>query len=377
MKRSVRLVLSGVIALFGVIGVATTAHAAGFAVGNDNGDAIVKADQTIDSSAFLAGNKVIVDGTVKGDLYCAGETVTINGTIEGDVLCAGATVEVNGTVQGDVRVAGSEVKLGGDVSGSVTTGGSTIVTTDAFKVARDFTAGGETASLDGQFGRDVHVGGSYLTLTGVVARDLSAETEDFTVEQDAKVTGSVWYKSPREVVDNGAFMGKVHHEPATTDESSFDISGILIGLLSLVALAVAGTLIMPRFVHVAASLPSRDVLLAFLIGFVAIILTPLLAILFFVTVIGWAVGVVLLLVWLLALVGSMVFASYYIGTLALQKRATNALLVALVGSAILGVLSVIPFVNVLAIILAVCIGVGMQVMHIKYQFSKDPYTITA
>ena len=377
MKRSVRMVLSGIIAFVGVVLVATSAHAAGFVVGNDNGDAVVRANQTVDSTAFLAGNKVVVDGTIKGDLYCAGETVTITGTVEGDVICAGANLTVNGTVHGDVRVAGADVKLGGDVQGSVTAAGSTVTTSDSFTLARDFTAGGETVDLSGLFGRDVHVGTTYLTLAGNISRDFSAETENFTVGQNAKVAGSVWYKSPKEVVDNNAFAGKVHHEPKTADESSFDISGLLVGLLSLIVLAVVGTMLMPRFVHIASSLPTRDVLLAFLIGFVAIILVPVVAFIFFVTVVGWLVGIVLLLVWIVALLASTIFASYYIGTMALQKRATNALLVALVGSLILGVLMVLPFINVLVIIVAVCAGVGMQIMHIKYQFSKDPYKITA
>jgi hypothetical protein len=369
--------LSGVIALVGVLVVATSAHAAGFVIGNDNGDALVRANQTVDSTAFLAGNKVIVDGIIKGDLYCAGEDVVITGTVEGDVLCAGANVTVNGVVQGDVRVAGSDVKLGGEVQGSVTAGGSTVTTTPSFKVARDFTGGGETTDLSGLFGRDVHVGGTNVILNGDITRDLSLQAEEITVGKSTAVMGNVWYKSPKEVVDNNAFAGKVHHEPMTTDESSFDIGGILIGILSLIVLAVVATLVMPRFIHVAASLPTRDVLLAFLIGFVAIILVPLLAVIFFATFVGWIVGIVLLLAWVLALVTSTVFASYYIGTLALQKRATNALLVALVGSAILSVLMLIPFINVLVVIVAVCAGVGMQIMHIKYQFSKDPYTITA
>lgn len=378
MKRSVRLVVAGLISIVGVFAVATTANAAGFFVGNEEGNASIGKSQVVDGTAFMAGSQVTVDGTVKGDLICAGEKVTISGTVEGDVICAGATVTVNGTVNGDVRVAGADVSLGSDVSGSVTAGGSQLTTTNEFKVGRDFTAGGETLSLSGLFGRDVHVSATSLTLRGSVERDFSADVETFTVEQGALVAGSTWYKSPQRLADNGAFQGKVHHEEGSTrDESSTDIGGLLIGLLMLVVLAIVGVLLMPRFVHVASSLPVRDVLLAFLVGFVGILLTPLVGIILASTVVGLLVAFVLLLVWLLAITASGIFASYYVGTLVLQKRATNAILVALAGSAVLGILLLVPFVNVLVFILMVCVGVGMQIMHLKYQFSKDPYKITA
>ena len=61
----------------------------------------------------------------------------------------------------------------------------------------------------------------------------------------------------------------------------------------------------------------------------------------------------------------------------LQKRATHALLVALVGAVVLSIVLFIPLVNILVVIGVLCIGMGMQVLHLKYQFSKRPYKIVA
>jgi hypothetical protein len=116
-------------------------------------------------------------------------------------------------------------------------------------------------------------------------------------------------------------------------------------------------------------------LLAFLAGVGWIVLVPALVIALFVTGVGMLAALALMLAYGLVLVCSVVFASYYLGTLALQKRATNALLVGVVGAAILGVLFTIPFINIFAVMVSVIVGAGMQVLHIKYQFSKDPYKI--
>lgn len=378
MKKLHAVVAMFALSLFAVVGVATTASAAGFFVGSDDGNAVLAEGRTIDGSAYMAGSEVIVDGTVKGDLYCAGETVTVEGTVEGDVICAGATVTINGVVNGDVRVAGADVTLGGEVKGNVLAGASTLITTDTFMLTGDFTAGSETMDLNGSIGRDALVGASTLTLRGTITRDLSADVEELTTQDGAKVAGNVWYKAPKPTAATGAFEDKVHFEQGEAyDESSMDITTVLLGILMLIVFAVVSVLAVPRFIHTAATLAPRQALFAFLIGLTAVIITPIVAIIFMVTVVGIWVGVALLLVWLLAMIASSVFFSYYIGTLALQKRATNALLVALTGSAILSIALLVPFINALVFVVMLFVGVGMQVMHLRHQFSKDPYTIAA
>lgn len=365
------------LSLFAVMGVATTAGAAGFFVGSEDGNAVLAPGKTIDGSAYMAGTEVIVEGTVRGDLYCAGETVTVKGIVEGDVICAGATVKVDGVVNGNVRVAGADVTLGGEVKGSVLAGASTLITTETFKLGGDFTAGSEMMDLNGSIGRDAVVGASTLTLGGTITRDLSANVQEIHTNDGAKVTGNVWYEAPQPTAANDAFHGKVHFEQGeTNDGSNMDISGLLLGGLMLVAFAVVAVLIMPRFVHTAASLAPREALFAFLIGLTAVIITPIVAVIFMITVVGIWIGVVLFLVWLLAMIASSVFFSYYIGTLVLQKRANNAVLVVLTGAVILSLMLLIPFINALVFVIMLFIGVGMQIMHLRYQFSKDPYTIT-
>lgn len=366
-----------VLALVAVVGVSTTVGASAFYAGSENGTVTIPASQTVDGSAYIAGSTVVVDGSVQGDLFCAGETVTINGTIDGDVICAGATITVNGTVNGDIRIAGSQVTLGGIVQNNALVGGSSVVVNDTFKLGGDFTGGAENMDLNGSYGRDILVAASSFTLRGTVARDVSARTETTTIDQSAKVTGNLWYEASQSTqVPEQSVVGDTQFNPAENrDESSFDIGGVLLGIFGFVFTAVLGVLVMPRFVHTASMLSPRDALLAFLIGLVAVIITPIVAFILALTMIGLYAGFVLMAVWFLALLVSGIFASYYVGSLILRKRANNALLVAAVGSLAISLALLIPFINVLVFIAMLFTGVGMQVAHIKHQFSKDPYTI--
>lgn len=377
MKRIYGIVAVLALALLIGIGVTSTARATAFYAGSEDGSVKIEAGKTVDGSAFMAGSRVFVEGTVNGDVYCAGESVTINGTVNGDVICAASSITVGGTVNGDVRIAGSDVTLEGVVTGNALVGGSTVTTKEAFLLEGDMTVGAEDLTLNGVFGRDVLIGAGIAALDGAVGRNVSAHTEKFSLGDSASIDGDLWYKAiTRSGASDAVVAGDTTFERAeSADTTSADVSGAILGILGFMFLAILGVLVMPRFVHTASLLSPRDALLAFLIGLVAVIITPIVALILALTWVGFFAGFVLMMVWLLAMLVSGIFASYYVGSLILRKRATNAILVATVGSLALSLAMLIPFVNALVFIAMLFTGVGMQVAHIRHQFSKDPYTI--
>ena len=151
----------------------------------------------------------------------------------------------------------------------------------------------------------------------------------------------------------------------------------LMVIAAFVILAVVVTLIMPKYVHEASIIPMRQAVLAFLLGFAAIILLPMLAVIAFVTMVGSLLGAVLLAAWLLLMLLSGVFFAYYVGALVLGKRGTHAIVVVLVGSVMIGIVLMVPVVNVILMLVLLGVGVGMQLLRLQYQFSKHPYKIEA
>lgn len=378
MKRAAVAFVAIISLLVGGVWFGATTHAAGFTIANDNGDAVISADKTVDGSAYMAGNNVVVEGTVKGDLYCAGKTITIKGNVEGDVLCAGMTLTVGGTVNGDVRLAGSEVNVEGKVQGSVTAAGASLKLSKDAVVGRDVTAGGNDMQINGAVGRDVMSGSDALRISGTVGRDVTAGVNSLTVSDGAKITGNLNYTGEKSgAVANGTVQGKVNFTQAENErgDKGFDVLAAFVGLLALVVFTVLAVLLMPRFIHTAASLSLRNVLLAALLGLAFVVLMPVLAIVLFATGFGALTGFVLLVAYVLIGLASFVFASYYTGLTVLRKRATNAIVVAAVGALVLGILLMIPVLNVLVFIAAVLVGIGMPIMHLRYQFSKRPYQI--
>lgn len=376
-------IIGFVVALLAVGGFfASQASAVGLFVANDQGDAVVAADKTVDGSAYLAGKTVLVDGTIQGDLFCAGSDIIINGTVEGDVICAGSNVTLGGVVNGDVRLAGSNVTLKGSVAGSATVAGSAFSLNKSATVGGDLTGGASTVVIDGTVGRDMLAGAGVATISGMVGRDVNASIDTLTVASGAKVGGNFVYESKAESsIPSGVVGGETRYS-MTKDDSSMGSSynsfaAILGGLVALTLMVVLVTLVAPKYVHEASAVPFKTVLVAFLAGFAGVVLTPVLAILLMTTIVGIPVGLVMLVAWCLFVALSATFFAYYVGMTVLRKRATNALLVALAGAAVLGVALAIPVLNVLVFLAMLFVGVGLQVMHLRHQFSKKPYTITS
>lgn len=376
-KQRLAILATLILAVSGVW--AWQASALGFYSANDKGDAVIAADKVVDGSAYLTANHMVVDGTVKGDLFCAGGDLTINGRVEGDVLCAGQTITVGGTVTGDIRVAGSLVLIRGKVGGNATAGGATVTVTREGAIAGDLTGGASTMILDGTVGRDMLLGAGSATLNGTIGRDVNASFSSVSVGQGAKVGGNFHYMSEREtVLPQGVIAGKTEFTKQTAEDRTTATDSIAWALATALAFMLLGlvvTLIAPRLVHTAALLPSRQVALAFLVGFAGLILIPIVAGLFAITGLGLLVTGALLLAWLLMLLLSGVFVSYYVGSLVLKKRGRNALLIVLVGALLVAMVTMIPVIGMVMFIATVCTGMGMQLMHLKYQFGKKPYTI--
>lgn len=380
--RKVKLFIAGLlVAMFGYSFQQASA-AVYYESSKENGTITIKSGKTVDSSAFLTGGRIVVDGTVDGDLYCAGNNIEVNGTIKGDVICAGSAVKVGGTVEGNIRAAGNIIEVNGNVGGNVTSAGNTVMISEQAQVAGDLIGGASSVDINGKIGRDVLTGAGDMTIAGTVGRDVETDIQSLTFGDNAKINRNFIYKSSQEQsIPQGVVAGETSFQRIDSTRESADITNIitfvLILLTGFVLLAVFVTLIMPKYVHGAAVVSNRTLLLAFLVGFATLALTPAVAVMLLFSIVGIPIAIVLMIVWLLLMVLSGVFAAYRLGYAVLGKRATNALLVALVGAVILSILCLMPIVQVIVIPLAIFIGVGLQILHIQHQFSKKPYAIVA
>jgi cytoskeletal protein CcmA (bactofilin family) len=346
----------------------------------------VAADQVVDGSAYLAGNKVSVMGTVRGDLYCAGNSVTISGIVEGDVLCAGNNVTISGQVRGDIRVAGNNMHVDGDVAGSATMAGNLVLAGSGSTIGSDLTVGASTLDLAGAVGRDVRASAGVATLAGAIGRDVDGQIGTLTVEPSATIDGHLYYVSGTDgSIAKGTVAGEIKRsEPPTRQMSSPTFSagqragqwvvGALVSTLLFVVLSVFVVFIMPRYVRSATETSWQGLLKAALVGLVTLTVSLPVVLVSFVSVIGAVVGVFLIVAYTLALLLAGPLAAYFVGKQILRSSVGNMFAIAPVGAAALGLAAAIPFVGVLIVFASTCAGVGLVVLSFRSQYRDHPYT---
>lgn len=339
----------------------------------------VASDQTVDGSVYLAGETVTVDGTVKGDVYCAGNSVTISGTVDGDVLCGAQNITVGGTVRGDVRVAGKTVILKGVVGGNVSAFGMDVVADSAAKIGRDIVVGASHVDISGSVSRDTVLMGSDVNLGGIFGRDVRVETSTIQAATTAKVAGKLTYTATRETtLPSGIATGGVTYvAPEARGHESFGQSSVpLAGLatiafltvMSLVVLTLLVVLVLPRYVRRASDISgSKEIALNFLVGLVAVVVVPVFMFMLAITGIGLYAAIVLGVAMLLTILVGTSLVAYRVGRFMLADR-KNAVLCALAGSCVVGVIGIVPYIGWLAMLVSCLVGVGMIVTSLKSQY---------
>lgn len=379
MKKYRVMVAALLVALLGVMIAPVAAHAT--TTVRSGAVVSVGKNETVDSTAYLAGTTVTIAGNVAGDLYCAGQTIDITGTVQGDVICAGQTVNISGNVLGNVRVAGQTVTLSGPVARSVTAFGQTVTLTAGAVVNNDVTIYGSSLQLGGKVGRDAVFGGQNVTVEGTIGRDATVTDDQLTLGSAARVGGSLNYTSKNDVqVASGAVItGKaLRHDPPQREhrqENTFAqrVAGVSYWFGAFLVFGLILLALAPRAYKNASHLMVKQGGWAMLAGIVTLLVTPIAAVLLMATIIGVPAGVAVLLLWLVMMVTSFVYSSYAIGEWVAAQASwklkwPNAMGL-VIGLVILALLMLIPVVGGLFGFLALVWGLGGQILllgqHLK------------
>lgn len=379
--RRTKLLLIGLLVAIPLLSWGAVAQAHSFHSGTN---AIVPAGQTVDSTLFAAGQTVDVAGTVNGDVFCTGNSVVITGTVTGDVICAGQTVQVTGRVEGDVRVAAQNATLGGNIMHNLSVAGQTITTEDKSQVLGDVSIAGQTIALHGIVGRDLAVTAQSVVIDSIIARNVQANVQDITLGGSAKINGELAYVSPRDLTKSqgAVVVGTIKHTtPEHKQHHNFGaVVGVAKGLavymsLAFLVMALVLVLLFPRLFHSATTRALLKPGQTLLIGFAASIVAPVVIFGLMFTFVGIPLAIFTLLIWLVVVLLSGPVAAYAIGRLVLLRNSTNAIPIMLLGSLILLLLYFVPFLGVVAFLLAYWFGLGTIFLNLR-TLPKPHYTMT-
>ncbi len=318
----------------------------------------LEAGKTHEGNLYTSASNVVINGDVNGSLYCiSASSVVINGKVNGDIVCAANRLTVKGEVAQDARLAGVYVNVDGRINGDTSIASS-----------NKATVGDESI-----IGGDLHIYSSSVEVKCEVANDVYISSTDITVGPLLKVGGNFNYSAVDEVsFSDGQVKGNVTYSQVEHQRDKAII--LLVNLLMLLALAMVIVLILPGKVNRSSELAKSGFGMTLLAGCAVLFLTPVVALVALVTMIGAPIAIVLILTYVIILILSAVFFSYFLGSL-LLSGVKNIPLRMLGGVVFFVALCVIPIVNFITIIAAGIVGTGMIARLITDGYTAPRYSL--
>jgi cytoskeletal protein CcmA (bactofilin family) len=346
------------------------------------------ASQVVDGDYFAFGETVEISGTINGDLYASGGQVVIDGRINGDVLVAGGRVRVSGTVSQDVRAAGGQVAIAGNVGRSLTVAGGNVEIASSAVVGGGVVAAGGSVDLAAPIGRGAKLAAGTLIIANRIGGDVEAVVRTLRITSRADIAGNVSYWSGEEAaVSEGARInGKIVRNVPPERPRIFPAAAFF-GWLAFVSVNFVCTLILgllsarflPRY-HESVITALKDKPWASLgIGFIAVVMLPVVCALLFATVLTIPLALILLAGFFILLYWSRIYAIGRIGELILMRLrpASSRASTFVLGLFVYYILAIIPVVGWLVVPLVLLFGLGAELIARKqfYATARNQHLI--
>lgn len=344
----------------------------------------IAAGEVIDEDVFAFADRVEVAGEVNGDVFALGGPVIISGKVNGDVLAAGGMLNISGEVTEDVRVAGGQVNVDGVIGQNLTVVGGNVNVSDTASVGENLVAGAGNVTLVGPVLGNVKVGAGILTLTGLVGGNVDAAVDLLKVKPSASVGGNLTYVSDEKaVIDDGARIqgevvmrrlsrsGKSAQDAKTAFRSLF-AAGRLMSMVSTLILGLLFVSFYPKSMNVAADIIKGRIWMSLGLGLVTIVLTPILIISLFVSILGIPLAFLLLATYMVVLYSSRIFVIFWLGRTILTrlKQKTTDVWTMVGGVIFYYFLTFIPVLGALLTFFAVLVGLGAGLLTKRKMYLK-------
>lgn len=341
----------------------------------------LEADETVNHDFFAAGEQVEIKGTVNGDLYAAGGNIVVEGTINGDVLAAGGQIEISGTVGGNIRVAGGNIEVSGDIAKNLTAGAGSLEVSDDATIGGSMVLGAGNVEIDGPVEGNIVAGVGNLEIRNIVGGTIYAAVGQLHIDENAGIAGDVIYWSEEEaLVDQEATVSGTleRREPVERPQAprEDDLRSLwagfrFISLLSMLAIGLLLLRFFPGILETGADIMEQKPWQSLGLGFLKLILEPIIAVIFLVTVIGIPLGIFLFFAYIAELYFAAYFVVFWLGTFLMARfnQKANAYWTFIVGAVVFALVTSIPIVSGFVRFFSVLLGLG-ALLQLKYSWYR-------
>ena len=338
-------------------------------------------EEIADGNVYASCGDMTIDGTVNGDVIAVCKTITINGTVNGDLIAFSNSVTVNGEIKGSARIAGSNLTINGTVDHNINAFGTEINLGPNSLVNWDVLIAGVNGNFAGNINGNLHGYITTATISGKIGKNINLQINDertapgqggLLITKDAVIGGGLTYSAKQELKleSQSSIVGPILRQPVKTAPNN------PMNILTKI-FYIAASLILIGLVLV--TLKNKSVIeinktledswwQSLLIGLAALILAPIIILLFIFTIIGIPLSLIILAVYFICLVLAMIFPAIFIGDFLLKKsfkKPANVFASLVLGLIISTLIVSLPYIGWLLSFLLLIWGLGGLLITIK------------
>ncbi len=278
------------------------------AQGAEAGPAVtVPSGEVREGDLYAAGEAVRVDGRLAGDLVAVGQRVLVSGEVDGDLFAVGRTVDLHGPVGDSTRIAGDQITVDATIDGDLVAAGNRLRLLDGAVIRGGLMAAGRIVELEGVVEEDLRVAAGEIIVRGTVRGDAKVIADRLDLAPGARIDGDLYYRTriPLSAEAAARVGGTVRRgEPVDEDSDHGWVGSILFWSWQTGAALLAGLLAIALFRRVVQQLVSAiagETTLGALLGFGAFLIVPVGAVVVMMTVVGLPIGIIVVLLFGMAL----------------------------------------------------------------------------
>jgi len=345
----------------------TVTIASGEVVNDDlyfaGGDIVI--DGTVNGDVFAVGRSITINGRVNGGVSFGGQTATINGEITNGLRFGGQSIIVNGRIGRDLVVGGAQLSVSstGQIDGDLVFGAGTVQVNGS--IGDSILGAGGEVTLANNVGGDITLNADRLTITSNadIQGDIKyTSPNEASIQSGARISGGISHLIPErpEKADTakGIMAGIVGAAVWKL------LSYVMIFIIGLILILIAKK----RITHMQLAI-QKSPWQTLGWGVLILIATPIAAIIVMITVIGLPLGIISLFLWGIALYLSQIPVALLLGRLIIRQNreldSTGIMIGALaIGLLVLLVLQLIPIIGWIVGLLVIVFGLGTLITSI-------------
>lgn len=355
------------------------------AAGNHAGTNIYIPESEIVSGNFYAtGQNITIDGNIGGDLIIAGQSIKVNGDVEGDIIAVGQSITIDGFVGGNVRVAGNSLTINGSVARNVNAFGANVILGPNSNIGWDVYSAGSLVEARGIINGNLNGYAAQALIAGTVEKDInlnlgeSDNVSSLTISSAAVIKGNLNYTSSNtaSIATDAKINGTTEQKFPKIQENNWLMAWAWKTLFMMFSAFFIGLVLIFGLKNITNGIlnglektPAKKILP----GLIIMLITPPLAIILMLTLIGIPLAIILLALWMILLYVARIITALWLGQLIvskINKKNSSLMWPLVIGVLVLFLLTSIPILGAFICLIAIWLGLGAIYSYAYNQYKN-------